>query len=732
MSHQLPAGTILHHRYRIDAVIGQGGFGITYKAFDPGLNQVVCIKELFPSGLCVRGPENTVVFQGKNAHEFPAFRNRFIKEARELARFRHPNIVRVSEVFEANQTAYFVMDFVEGETLRELVTREGRLNQERALPLMQGLLDAVEEVHRAGLLHRDIKPDNVLIEPGGKVVLIDFGSAKEFEDGKTLSQTAILTPGYAPLEQYSDTAQRGTYTDIYALGATFYFLLTGKKPLAAIDRQDTALAAPHSLFADVSEVLSSAIMLALNLRPVDRFQTVGELRNALKGIDFTHHILSRGDEIIVRLRQLLERPPTDETRTVYITSLENLLNESGNIEGASWKELRASIKSELHKEWQNYGYYWQNKNLLDNAQKAFEKGLIYHPECSVCSGELERYIPPKTRKEEPSRLTFYYILFFLIFSVILIYRIAKLNFETDSNVGDSLLTITTRSDTFTNAVQSRSGDGVGSAQNQNQNLPTKRIRDTNLVPVTAEHNSETEIKYNLTQAEIISKLKANMVFIQGGTFTMGCTSEQGSDCQGDESPAHQVTVSSFRMGKYEVTQAEWEAVMGSNPSNFQNCPDCPVEYVNWNDVQDFIRKLNNASGGNYRLPTEAEWEFAARGGNRSSGTKYSGSYNISGAGWYDGNSGSRTHRVGQKQANELGLYDMSGNVWEWCSDWYGENFYSNGLGNNPRGPSAGSYRVLRGGSWFRRAWICRVSYRGTSAPDYRNSGNGFRLVSLGQ
>ncbi|MFN9113508.1 MAG: serine/threonine protein kinase, partial [Bacteroidota bacterium] len=256
MSHQLPVGTILHGRYRIESVIGQGGFGITYKAHDPGLNHWVCIKELFPSGLCVRGPENTVVFQGKEALDFPGFRKRFIREAQELARFRHPNIVRVSEVFEANQTAYFVMDFVEGETLRDLVLREGRLKPEQALPLMHSLLDAVETVHNAGMLHRDIKPDNVLVEPSGKVVLIDFGSAKSFEDGRTLSQTAILTPGYAPLEQYSDTATRGPFTDIYALGATFYFMLTGRKPLAAIDRQETVLQAPHSLFSDISDILS--------------------------------------------------------------------------------------------------------------------------------------------------------------------------------------------------------------------------------------------------------------------------------------------------------------------------------------------------------------------------------------------------------------------------------------------------------------------------------------------
>jgi formylglycine-generating enzyme required for sulfatase activity len=229
--------------------------------------------------------------------------------------------------------------------------------------------------------------------------------------------------------------------------------------------------------------------------------------------------------------------------------------------------------------------------------------------------------------------------------------------------------------------------------------------------------------------EVVQKLENNMIQVEGGTFTMGCTSEQGSDCNDDENPAHQVTVSSFRMGKYEVTQAEWEAVVGSNPSNFQNCPDCPVENVSWNDVLVFIQILNNATGSNYRLPTEAEWEFAARGGNRSSGKKYSGSNDINGAGWYEGNSGSRTHRVGQKQANELGLYDINGNVWEWCSDWYSSDYYSNSPGNNPRGPSAGANRVLRGGCWYYNAGRCRVSGRDGYAPGDRGGIIGFRLVS---
>ena len=208
---------------------------------------------------------------------------------------------------------------------------------------------------------------------------------------------------------------------------------------------------------------------------------------------------------------------------------------------------------------------------------------------------------------------------------------------------------------------------------------------------------------------------------------MGCTSEQGSDCYDSEKPAHKVTLNSFSIGKYEVTQKQWQDVMGSNPSYFGNCDNCPVEMVSWNDVQDFIQRINAKTGSNYRLPTEAEWEYAARGGKQSRGYKYSGSDDINAVAWYTDNSSSKTHAVGQKQANELGIYDMSGNIWEWCSDWYGN--YPSYPQNNPTGSESGSYRVDRGGGWSDNALLCRASNRSNySDPAGRYFNIGFRLV----
>ena len=216
-----------------------------------------------------------------------------------------------------------------------------------------------------------------------------------------------------------------------------------------------------------------------------------------------------------------------------------------------------------------------------------------------------------------------------------------------------------------------------------------------------------------------------MVEVRGGTFRMGATSEQDCDALDWEKPVHSVTLSGYFIGKTEVTQALWKAVMGSNPSWF-NGEDLPVEFFSWNDCQEFIRKLNSLTGQNFRLPTEAEWEFACRGGNNSRGYKYSGSNYIDNVAWYRDNSGDKTHPVATKLPNELGIYDMSGNVWEWCSDWYGG--YTSGAQTNSKGPYDGSHCVIRGGGWVSDAGLCRSSYRYYFSPGGQGGFLGLRLA----
>lgn len=238
----------------------------------------------------------------------------------------------------------------------------------------------------------------------------------------------------------------------------------------------------------------------------------------------------------------------------------------------------------------------------------------------------------------------------------------------------------------------------------------------------------------------VNGVSFTMKFVEGGSFWMGAQktnqSEHNfdSEADGDESPIHSVTLSSYYMGETEVTQALWEAVMGSEPiynggweSKYGRGNDYPAYRISWNDIQEFIRKLNQKTGKNFRLPTEAEWEYAARGGNKSNGYKYSGSNTINSVAWYWNNGDKKTHIVKTKSPNELGLYDMTGNVWECCSDWYESDYYGKSPSSNPQGPSSGSYRVSRGGSGNDRARYCRVSLRDYRFLDSRRDDAGFRL-----
>ena len=265
---------------------------------------------------------------------------------------------------------------------------------------------------------------------------------------------------------------------------------------------------------------------------------------------------------------------------------------------------------------------------------------------------------------------------------------------------------------------------------QNQVVRRQRVKKSISV------KNESKTKLSSTRTETLPQVARQEIFYQtfyvngvsfqmakviGGTFMMGATLEQSLDR--NERPVHQVTLAgNYYIGKTEVTQALWKAIMGSNPSYFKG-DNRPVEQVSWNDCQTFIKKLNQATGENFRLPTEAEWEFAARGGNNSRHYLYSGSDVLYTVAWCTDGSSGTTHDVATKPANELGLYDMSGNVWEWCSDWYGS--YSSSSQTNPNGPSSGASRVYRGGSWGSMVG-CRS--RRDDSPDCRGYDLGFRLA----
>ena len=553
--YRLPKGTLLlNGKYRIEAYLASGGFGNTYVATDLAFDERVAVKELFVKGICGRNASTgeVCVSLSENRISFDAHREKFRKEARRIRKLNSRHVVKVRDLFDDNDTSYYVMDFIDGESLSTRLHRQRRpLTEAEVCSLLPQVLDGLRSLHAEHIWHLDLKPANIMVDRQGKVLLIDLGASKQLQtaDGVSVSTSSAMayTQGYAPPEQMDQHFERfGPWTDLYALGATLFHLLTLQRPPSAsdiLDDADAALAMPG-----VSSRMQQLVRWMMNPGRNGRPQSVEEVRGG-------------------------------------------------------WDE------------------------------------------------------------------------------------------------------------------QTETTEGVA------QVLSSAR----NNQPI-ASQNEETFIASSLPA---VKRLIDDMVFVAGGTFLMGATIEQLGDAAKDETPTHQVTLDSFYICKYQVTQSLWEEVMGHNPSYFKG-ENLPVENVSWNECQDFILRLNAMSGKNFRLPTEAEWEFAARGGNNSRGYKYAGSNNLNEVALYGDNSGKQTHPVGTKSPNELGLYDMSGNVWEWCQDWYGK--YNIKVEKNPQGPMISffrtffSSRVLRGGSWDSLAGSCRLSFRNLGSPGHRGSYYGLRLV----
>lgn len=530
----LQPGTILcGGKYTVEKKIGEGGFGITYRALQSGLNRAVCIKEYFPAGKCARATHaRTVYVQGASEDIFEKYRQAFVKEAKMLATLHHPNIVEVIDVFDENNTSYMVMTFIEGKSLQNIVDSRGRLPYPEVVNYIAQITNAVGYIHDRHILHRDIKPDNIMITADYKAILIDFGSAREFEQDKTQVHTSMLTHGYAPAEQYTANSRKGSYTDIYAIGATMYFVLTGQVPLEAAARLTEPMAAPQDLVPDIPDEANRTILKAMQLKAENRHQTVQEFMDDLRNI----------------------RPSVLVDETIGRTSSKKL---------------------------------W----IVSAVAGCIITALV---------GVL--FLQPKEEKDE---------------------------------------------------------------------LKTYDFTGMNAYP---------------------------MIEVKGGTFVMGTDSVIEDDCT-----PHEVTLDDFYIGQFEVSQGLWEKVMGNNPSYYQKDglqDSLPVENISFEDAQLFVSRLNNMTGHmtgeKFSLPTEAQWEYAARGGEKSKGAPIAGEYpnNV----WYDKD---RPFKLRYSPSvNELGIYQMSGNVAEWCLDYYNADFYESSDGSsNPINTKTEKYHVIRGGSF---------------------------------
>ena len=585
-----------HGEYVIIDSLGQGGFGITYLAEQVSLKRKVAIKEFFLRDFCNRDSYTLRVSSTGSTDVVGRFRDKFLKEAYTIAGLDHPNIVRIIDVFEENDTAYYVMEYHSGCSLGSVVDKQGAMSEEQALRYIRQVASALKYIHSRRMMHLDIKPDNILLNSRGEAVLIDFGISKVFEDEidnvkrPRTSTIAAYSPGFAPKEQYNPkgVTEFSPATDIYSLGATLFTLLIGECPPPAIELDESDYIITTLKRSNISKRLSAAVIKAMAYTKKDRPQSVDEFLALLNG-DF----------------------------------------------GGGSKEPKKPFN-------------W--KPLV---------GIIAAILCIVFAG-------------------------------------------------------------------------VGI--NECNDYHNKQIRLDSIAKEKARQDSiaAADKKRNAFETKIfnVKGIEFKMVAVEGGTFNMGSNDSEALDV---EKPIHSVTLSDYYIGETEVTQELWEAVMGSNPSYFKGDKN-PVEQVSYNDCVGFINKLNILLAGQlpdgrkFRLPTEAQWEFAARGGNKgkNNNNKYSGSNSIDDVAWYDDNSLGITHPVKQKQVNELGLYDMSGNVWEWCSDL--KDSYSSSPQTNPEGPSSGEYRVLRGGSWDYNAQYCRVARRSSITPVLRSSYCGLRLA----
>ena len=770
MQHLQPNTTLQGGKYRIERVLGQGGFGITYLAIQTSLNRYVAIKELFVGGsgqaINERRGNQVVVTNSVNQQSFNQQKAKFKKEALRLANLNHPNLVKVHEFFEENGTAYYVMDYIDGESLRTKLNREGKLSERLVLKYINQILPALDAAHKQNIWHLDIKPENIMVDRYGHVYLIDFGASKHIERTGTLTTSLALayTPGYcAPEltdllneseEGFAEAMREiGPWTDIYSLGATMYNLLTDSIPPSSkrIERNGrNAFSFPSDVSSSTKELIVWMMMPNREGRlqvirdihkrqnqvreddertkierktgnSFDKWAVCGKFyddRARVQDYNGKWGVIDRLGKVVVscrwaycgNFRDGMARVQSDNGKWGFIDKKGNLVIPCIWSDSNDFYDGEALVKNDKGK----WGPINKTGNIVTKLVYNDEVGdfveetpnplkeqsqQIYKNEDDCESTILEgnqrtkRTNPPHTQSYVTSPVKKSYTIEgnsnYMIGWILGIVAIAFISFLLFFNNED-------RSQDET----PKSGHTI---------------------------SSDGTIMFNISD-----DVHFNMKYVKAGTFYMGATSEI-SQFNKDEKPVHEVTLTSdFYIGETEVTQALWTKIMGNNPSPYHKKGDnLPVNSVSWNDCQIFIRKLNSITGYTFRLPTEAEWEYAARGGIQSRHYMYSGSNNWGNVAWCGDNTQDAPgslQTVKTLSPNELGIYDMSGNVSEWCQDWYGT--YPSEKMTDPTGPASGDRRICRGGDIGLMPIGCTVSCRGYRlSPNEHDPLVGIRLAA---
>lgn len=746
MTYSLPSGTVLKgaaYVYTIKQVLGQGSFGITYLAttnievqgalgtFTTTIN--VAIKEFFMRD--INGREASTVTCSNSNGLYDHYRKKFQREAENLSKLNHPHIVRVLESFETNNTCYYAMEYCEGNSLDALIESKGRLSESIALYYFTQISKALQFMHDNKMLHLDMKPSNVMLNKNNDAVIIDFGLSKQYDENNEPESSTTIgggTPGYAPLEQanYQEGKDLPVTMDVYALGGTLFKMLTGKRPpLAAVVLED-GLPIDKLKTLGVSQHTIDCLVKAMSVTKKQRYQSVAEFVREL-----------RGEETVI------DTVDVDEKTEIDLNSNSPFNKKSvsgGGAAGGGYSNGGAVTidKRDVKPQKSKRGV----KPILLGVIAAIIAVIIiisFLPEEHYVENNLENPEVPTVQTDwgsdsvavtsnsakevEAEEMTQLYVESKPTGARVYVdgkyigktpikgkeyeaYTSHKIELKLEGYKSYSVSYAFGLSPTVVNHIFERN------VEDRSQDVPTT-VNETEVINGFKVNWSS---RATSSQKSELRKLIHNMVKVSGGSFLMGSNEAE------EERPVHRVTVSGFSINRYEVTQREWKAVMGSNPSKVKG-DDLPVENISWDNCQTFISKLNALTGLKFRLPTEAEWEFAARGGNNSNNYMYSGSNDLNSVAWSDKNSGSKTHPVGKKQANELGLYDMTGNVLEWCNDWYGSNYYSVSPVNNPKGPSTGEFKVLRGASFWVGSY--RISKRVVEyKPSYGAITFGMRLA----
>jgi formylglycine-generating enzyme len=768
--------------YEILGELGRGGMATVYKARQKNLDRIVALK----------------VIPRELTHD-QEFVGRFEREARNSARLNHPNTITIYDVGSIGGYPYISMEYLEGGTLSERLRIHGKLAESEAKEIITKILKALGQAHQQGIIHRDLKSSNIMLDAGGRPVLMDFGIARSAEGTKlTKTGTIMGTPEYMSPEQAAGTGEVDQRSDLYSIGVVLYELLTGRVPF----HSDTALGILHkvvneepqnpiTLNSKISVEMNNILHQALAKDPEERFQSADEFITALESgkvrviskpankkpvrrpepqpVSYKESegmpaamkivlvllilgILGIGGYLL--MQAFPSRVLIPEVVGMQYNEASSLLKENGLASrrgekiktyderqdkvAAQYPKAQSEVKKgtelrlDVYDLWRKLpdvsGYTLADaKSVLASADiKITPSTNSFHPK--IAKGRVIEI------KGSPQELPTGSSVTLVISQGIEMSDLPDLRNITLNQAKSKLETAGFKlGNTITIESSHEQAGLVVSSNPKAGNHPKGSKIDLSLSlgkSLLPDLKGKTQSQTEQILGDHTSSEGIKMSYVEGGSFNNGTSG---------------VTVSSFYIGKYEVTQEQYEKVMGKNPSSFKNSgKNAPVEQVSWYDAVEFCNKLSNKEGlqkcysgsGNsikcdfskngYRLPTEAEWEYAAKGGSKSKGYKYSGSNNLDEVGWYGDNSGGKTHSVGGKKSNELGIYDMSGNVWEWCWDWYGS--YSSNPQTDPRGPSSGSGRVNRGGCWFSIASRCRAAYRIDFSPGRSDNDLGFRLA----